>query len=178
MLHPTTLDAWLPDAAVHTHHRRRSDADPDRLWSVANKLRLGETRTLGRVVRWRIPGVDGRQTFRDLLAEYPFCVLDEGEHWSLSGLCGRIWTLQRDYPRLDGPDAFREWSEPGTVRVLLANWVEPDGGGSVIVSEARVAPIDRRAAVRLRSLWLVIGVFERLIGGEALALAAERAAIA
>ena len=118
------------------------------------------------------------QTFRDLLADYPFCVLDEGEHWSLSGLCGRIWTLHRDYPRLDGPEAFRDWSEPGTVRVLLANWVEPDGRGSVIVSEARVAPVDRRAAVRLRSLWLVIGVFERLIGGEALALAAERAAIA
>ena len=38
-----------------------------------------------------------------------------------------------------------------------------------------MAPVDRRAALRLRSLWLVIGVFERLIGGEALALAAERA---
>jgi hypothetical protein len=139
-------------------------------------MRLGDTRSLGRVVRWRIPGVDGRLTFRELLADYPFCVLEQGEQWSLSGLCGRIWTLQRDYPRLDGPDAFREWSEPGTVRVLLANWVEPDGDGSVIVSEARVAPVDRRAALRLRSLWVVIGVFERLIGGEALALAAERAA--
>jgi hypothetical protein len=145
------------------------------LWAAANALRLDEARTLGRVVRWRIPGVDGRQTFRDLLASYPFCVLDEGERWSLSGLCGRIWTLHRDYPRLEGPEAFRSWSEPGTVRVLLANWVEDDGDGSAIVSEARVAPVDRRAAVRLRSLWLVVGMFERLIGGEALALAAERA---
>ena len=145
------------------------------MWAAANALRLDEARTLGRVVRWRIPGVDGRQTFRDLLASYPFCVLDEGERWSLSGLCGRIWTLHRDYPRLEGPEAFRSWSEPGTVRVLLANWVEDDGDGSAIVSEARVAPVDRRAAVRLRSLWLVVGMFERLIGGEALALAAERA---
>ena len=32
------------------------------------------------------------------------------------------------------------WSEPGTVRVLIANWVEPDGDGSTIVSEARVSP--------------------------------------
>jgi hypothetical protein len=170
------LDAWLPDAAVRTHHRRRSKAAPDRLWTVANELRLAEARKLGRVVRWRIPGVDGHQTFRELLSDYPFCVLDEGDHWSLSGLCGRIWTLHHDYPRLDGPEAFRGWSEPGTVRVLVANWVEPDGGGSVIFSEARVAPVDRHAAVRLRSLWLVIGVFERLIGGEALALAARRAA--
>ena len=46
-------------------------------------------------------------------------LLAEGERWSVSGLCGRIWTLTRDYPRLDGPDAFRAWDEPGTVRVLL-----------------------------------------------------------
>jgi hypothetical protein len=175
-VHPATLDHWLPDAAVRTYHRRESPADPDRLWQVANELRLRDARSLGRVVRWRIPGVRANQTFRELLADYPFCVLDQGERWSVSGLCGRIWTMQRDYPRLDGPEAFREWSEPGTVRVLLANWVEPDGDGSMIFSEARVEPVDRRAAIRLRSLWLVIGVFERLIGGEALALAAERAA--
>jgi hypothetical protein len=173
---PTSLDHWLPDPAVCTHHRCRSAAAPDRLWEVANELRLSDARTLGRLVRWRIPGVGGDQSFRELLSDYPFCVLDEGDHYSLSGLAGRIWTLQRDYPRLEGPEAFRSWSEPGTVRVLLATWVEADGDGSVIVSEARVAPVDRRAAVRLRSLWLVIGVFERLIGGEALALAADRAA--
>ena len=126
-------------------------------------------------MRWRIPGVRPNQTFRELLANYPFTVLEEGEDWSMSGLCGRIWTLQRDYPHLDGPDAFRAWDEPGTVRVLLATWVAPDGDGSVIYSEARVAPTDRGAALRLRSLWLVIGMFERLIGGEALELAAERA---
>ena len=126
-------------------------------------------------MRWRIPDTWTDQTFGELLAAYPFCVLDEGEHWSISGLCGRIWTLQRDYPRLEDPEDFRAWSEPGTVRVLIANWVDRDGDGSTINSEARVAPVDRRAALRLRSLWMVIGVFERLIGGEALALAADRA---
>jgi hypothetical protein len=169
------LDHWLPDPAVRTRHRRRSSAEPERLWKAAASMRLADARSLGRLVRWRIPGVRDDQTFRELLAHYPFCVLDEGERWSISGLCGRIWTLQRDYPRLAGPEEFRGWDDPGTARVLLAHWVEPDGDGSTIVSEARVAPVDRRAALRLRSLWVVIGVFERLIGGEALAVAAERA---
>jgi hypothetical protein len=170
------LDAWLPDFSVRTRHGRRVAAPPERLWEAANRVRMSDTSSLGRLVRWRIPGVRAEQTFGELLAAYPFCVLDEGEHWSISGLCGRIWTLQRDYPRLDGPEDFRTWSEPGTVRVLIANWVAADGdGASRIVSEARVAPVDRRAALRLRSLWVVIGVFERHIGGEALALAAERA---
>jgi hypothetical protein len=174
-LDPAALDDWLANPAVRTRHQRRSSADAARLWAASGALCLSDAGTLSRLVRWRIPGLRTNQTFREMLANYPFCLLDEGEHWSISGLCGRIWTMQRDYPRLDGPDEFRDWDEPGTVRVLFAHWVTPDGDGSSIVSEARVAPVDRRAALRLRSLWVVIGVFERLIGGEALALAAEHA---
>jgi hypothetical protein len=60
--------------------------------------------------------------------------------------------------------------------VLFAHWVEPGrDGGSTLVSEARVAPVDRAAALRLRALWTVVGPCERLIGGEALARAARRA---
>ena len=172
---PAALDDWLANPAVRTRHHRRSSADAERLWAAAGSVSLSDARTLSRLVRWRIPGLHTDQTFREMLANYPFCLLAEGDHWSMSGLCGRIWTLQRDYPRLEGPDDFRAWDEPGTVRVLFAHWVVPDGDGSSIVSEARVAPVDRRAALRLRSLWVVIGVFERLIGGEALALAAEHA---
>ena len=170
------LDDWLPDPAVRTRHQRRAAAAPDALWAAARELRLSETGTLGRLVRWRIPGTSPDQTFRGLLSEYPFVLLAQGERWSMSGLCGRIWTLNRDYPRLDGPEAFRDWNEPGTVRVLFAHWVEGDGErGSTIHSEARVAPVDRAAELRLRSLWLVVGVFERLIGAESLALAVAHA---
>jgi hypothetical protein len=170
------LDEWLADPAVRTRHRRRAAAPADDLWSAAQSLRLSETGTLGRLVRWRIPGTSPRQTFRGLLSDYPFTLLAEGERCSVSGLCGRIWTLHRDYPRIDGPDDFRAWDEPGTVRVMFAHWVEPDGdGASAIVSEARVAPVDRAAEIRLRSLWLVVGVFERLIGAESLELAVARA---
>jgi hypothetical protein len=170
------LDAWLAEPAVRTHHRRSAKASPAALWQTASTLRLSDTRALGRLVRWRIPGTAPNKTFRDLLAEYPFVVLAEGERWSMSGLCGRIWTLNRDYPRLDGPDDFGAWSEPGTARVLFAHWVEPDArGGSSIYSEARIAPVDRSAEVRLRSLWMLIGVFERLIGAESLELAVARA---
>jgi hypothetical protein len=170
------LDDWMADPVVRSCHRRSAAVPAAELWAAAGELRLSDTRRLGHLVRWRIPGTPPGQTFRGLLAEYPFVVLDEGERWSLSGLCGRIWTFSRDYPRLSGPEAFRTWAEPGTVRVLFAHWVEDDGpGASTIVSEARVAPVDRAAEVRLRSLWLVVGVFERLIGSESLALAAARA---
>jgi hypothetical protein len=170
------LDAWLPDADIRTRHRRHAAADPDALWAAAREVRLDQTRTIGRLVRWRIPGVPAQQTFAGLLASEPFAVLAEGERWSISGLCGRIWTLARDYPPIQEPGAFAGFDEPRSVRVLFAHWVEVGRRGeSTLVSEARVAPTDRIAAARLRALWLVVGPFERLIGAEPLALAATRA---
>ncbi len=159
---------------MRTHHRRTAPAAPDALWRTANDLRLADTRTLGRLVRWRIPGLDSELTYGELFRAYPFTVLDEGERHLLAGLCGRIWTLARDYPRLAGPDEFARWREPGTVRVLFGHWVEDGPDGSALVSEARVQPVDRTAGLRLRALWKVIGPFERLVGAEAIARATER----
>jgi hypothetical protein len=168
---PDELDAWLPRPAVLTRHERHAPVPAAVLWEAAHDVRLSDTGTLGRLVRWRIPGTPEHETYRGMLAQYPFVVLEEGERFSVSGLCGRIWTLQRDYPRLGGAAEFRAWAEPGTVKVLFAHWVQ-DGE---LVSEARVKPVDRRAAVRLRAVWLAIGHWERLIGAEPLRLAVRRA---
>ena len=170
------LDAWLGSPAVRTHHRRTAAAAPEGLWQRATEVRLNETRSLGRLVRWRIPGLGGDPTYSELFRDYPFCVLEEDRHLLITGLCGKIWTLARDYPRLDGPDAFAGWDEPGTVRVLFAHWVREAGDGRAeLVSEARVEPVDARSALRLKALWAVIGRFDRLVAAEPLELAARRA---
>ena len=145
------LDAWLPDPAVRTHHRRTAAAAPAALWETASTLRLCDTRTLGRLVRWRIPDLPRDLAYGELFRHYPFTVLEEGDGHLLAGLCGRIWTLARDYPRLAD-------------------------GGAELVSEARVQPTDRTAAQRLRTLWRVIGPFEKLVGAEAISAAAARSA--
>jgi hypothetical protein len=169
------LDAWLPDPAVRTHHRRRAATAPETLWQAASTLRLSDTRALGRLVRWRIPGLPRELTYGELFRDYPFTVLEDGDGLLLAGLCGRIWTLARDYPRLDGPDAFADWAEPGTVRVLFGHWVEETDDGAELVSEARIQPTDRTAALRLRALWGVIGAFEKLVGAEAISVAVRKA---
>ena len=117
------------------------------------------------------------QTYHELFRTYPFTVLDESEHGLVSGLVGRIWTLARDYPELEGPEAFAAWDEPGTVRVAFHNWVRPLDEGAEVLSEARVQPVDTVARLRLKAVWTVVGPFERLVGAEPLALAARRAEI-
>ena len=169
------LDDWLPEPAVRTHHRREAAATPA-AHSAAESVRLRDTRTLGRLVRWRIPGTEQDQTFRHMFRHYPFTVLDEGETHLVCGMAGRIWTLARDYPKLTSAEEWRTYDEPNATRVLFGHWVEDLGPGrSALVSEARVGVTGRRAAVRVKSLWVVVGTFERVIGAEPLPLAVRRA---
>ncbi|MEA2450722.1 MAG: hypothetical protein QOG63_2654 [Thermoleophilaceae bacterium] len=169
------LDRWLPDPQVRTRHRRTAQATADDLWQAAESVRVCESPTLGRIVRWRIPGTPRDLPFRELFSRYPFTVLEDGERYSVSGLCGRIWTLKRDYPRIDGPDEFLAWDKPNTAKVLFAHWVEEgQDGEAALVSESRIKPIGRRATAQTRVLWAAVGSFERFIGREALRVAAER----
>ena len=172
----TELEPWLPDPAVRITHARDSHVAPDRLWAAAQAARLDQTRLLGRLVRWRIPGVTPATTFHDVFAQPPFCVLAEAERWMLSGLVGRIWTLRRDYPRLDGPDQFREWRQSGTAKVLFAHWAkERPGGGGVLRSEARVQAYGIQGRMGLASVRPLISGFQHLISTDAMATAVRLA---
>ena len=142
----------------------------------------GFARLYGSFISWR----DGRTpvpkeivpqlAFDRLFRTYPFTVLEEDEGLLISGLCGRIWTLARDYPDLAGPESFGDWDRSGTVRVLFAHWIEPGEGDEFeLVYEARVQPVDSRAERRLRVLWALVGPFEARAGAEALKAVVGRA---
>ncbi|HEY3727964.1 MAG TPA: hypothetical protein VGL51_12370 [Solirubrobacteraceae bacterium] len=169
------LDKWLPDATLRVKHRRESTASAERLWSAASSVPVGDTGLLGRLVRWRIPGLERGITFDALFREPPFTVLAEGEHSLVSGLVGRIWTLRRDYPELSSPEEFRDWSKRGTARVVFANWVEEAPRGAVLASEARVQAVGNQGRVGVAAVRPLVRGFHNLVGSEGIAAAVRRA---
>lgn len=170
------LDAWMPEPALRVSHRRASRASADELWAAATQVRLNDTGLLGRLVRWRIPGLEGDEGFDALFREPPFTVLQDDERALVSGLVGRIWTLRRDYPQLNGADEFREWSRRGTARVVLANWVTPcDDGGAEVCSEVRVQALGPQGRVGITAVRTLVRRFEGLVGSEGLGAAVRRA---
>src|SRR5579859_894910 len=103
------LDYWLPKPSIRVAQRRQTNAKPDRLWEAARQVRLRDARRLGRLVRWRIPGLPADLAFDEMFRTPPFITLHEEPGRALvSGLVGRIWTLRRDYPELKDPGEFRE----------------------------------------------------------------------
>jgi hypothetical protein len=169
------LDQWLPDPTLRVKHRRESTAPADRLWAAASSVAVGDTGLLGRMVRWRIPGLERGITFDALFREPPFTVLDENQHSLVSGLVGRIWTLRRDYPELSSPEEFRDWSKRGTARVVFANWVEEAPEGAVLASEARVQAVGSQGRIGVAAVRPLVRGFHNLMGSEGIAAAVRRA---
>jgi hypothetical protein len=170
------LDDWLDRPALRVAYRRESRADPDELWQAARTIRVSDTGMLGRLVRWRIPGIAVSDSFDELFRHPPFIVLGEGERWMMSGLVGRIWTTHRDYPQLDGPEDFRRWSTPGTARVVFAHWAEPRAGGrSALATEVRVQSIGAQGRFGVAAVRPLVAAFGNLIGSEGMEAAVRRA---
>ncbi|HEY1715898.1 MAG TPA: hypothetical protein VGG07_23560 [Solirubrobacteraceae bacterium] len=170
------LDKWLPDPALRVVHRRESSVSAAQLWQAAREVRLSETARLGRLVRWRIPGLARDPGYDELFRQPPFMVLEEGERALVSGLVGRIWTLRRDYPQLGSAQEFEEWSKGGTARVVIANWAsERSGGGSVLTAEARVEPVGTQGRIGVAAVRPVVRAFQNLVGSDGINAAVRRA---
>lgn len=171
------LDHWIASPTVRVAHSRDCTSGPDELWTAACAVRLDDASLLGRLVRWRIPGLAADISFDSLFRHEPFLVLlDDPKRALVSGLVGRIWTLRRDYPRLADPEEFRQWSAGGTARVLFANWVEPlPSGCAVLRSETRVQAFGAQGRFGLATLRPLVSAFQHLIASEGIEPAIRRA---
>jgi hypothetical protein len=168
------LDAWLANPSLRVSHRRATTAPADRLWEAARSVRLSDARRLGRLVRWRIPGLPADLAFDEMFRAPPFIVLDEQPGRLLvSGLVGRIWTLRRDYPELKDPEEFRTWRTSGTARVLFATWIEEDP--TEIHAEARVEAIGAQGRIGVAAVRPLVRAFGSLIASDGIDIAARRA---
>jgi hypothetical protein len=158
-------------------YARTSTATPDELWDAANDLRLADTRTMRRLIGWRLgrhaPSAD--TTYRELFRSGIFTLLEERERVSVSGVAGRIWAPSGDYARFESGDEYREWSRPGMAKVALMTEVHEHEHGSEIVSESRVLVQGGRARMVFRGFWAVVGPFGRYVGSEVLGTAVKRA---
>lgn len=171
------LDHWLSEPAMRVAHRRDSAVAPERLWDAARTVRLEDSGKLGRLIRWRIPGLPAGMSFDEMFHRPPFIALVDDDDGALaSGLVGRIWTLRRDYPKLGAPEEYEQWEQSGTAKVLFATWIEPSAAGrTALCSEVRVRPIGVQGRIGLAAVRPLVSAFQQLVGSEGIAAAVRLA---
>jgi hypothetical protein len=170
------LDELLPDFDVNEEHETRVAAPPDVAWAAVQAVTPGEIRLLGPLMAIRgLPARlrggsapdqrDPQLPILDAMQRQGFTLIGErpGEEGVL-GIVGRFWSLEamKTIRPIAGPEDFVAFAEPGYAKAAMDLRVVPDGAGSRVLTETRIAGTDAEATKKFRRYWFVVG------GGSAL----------
>jgi hypothetical protein len=179
------IDEWMPSFDESEFHSREIAAPAPVVEAAVRSLEPGELRLTGLLMGVRT--LPGRLTGRprpvrsgpllDGVLSMGFVLLDErpGEQLLL-GVVGRPWRPRGDgLDSLDGPDAFRAYSQPGSIRATWDFVLAPAGRGTLLSTETRIAGTDAAGTRTFRRYWRLVMPGSALIRRDMLRATAVRA---
>jgi hypothetical protein len=154
------IDDVLPDFDADEVHSLWVPAAPTEAYEAVKAVTAREVRLFGPLMRLRTFGRSGRvfDPRAPLLGEMlkiGFMPLGErpGEE-IVVGAIGRFWSPLGNRPRV--VEDFAAFAEPGYAKAALNFTVTPEGEGSRITTETRIAGTDAEATRKFRRYWLLI----------------------
>jgi hypothetical protein len=173
---PRLIDELLPDFDVNEFHQARIAAPPAVAWAAVEALTPPEVRLAGPLMAIRslparlrgrsAPSSSPRIPILEAMQRQGFTRLGErpGEDVAL-GIVGRFWSLDamRTLRPITGPEDFVAFAEPGYAKAVMDLRVVPDGDGSRVTTETRIAGTDAEATKKFRRYWFVVGKGSALI---------------
>jgi hypothetical protein len=161
------IDDWLPRYDESEFHAREIAASPAAVERALRALKPGDLpltrilmglRTLPALLAGcRRPRVPARPLL-DGVQSIGFVILEErpGEQIVL-GAAGRFWRPRGDgVDPLDGPEAFRDYARPGSVRAAWDFVLAPVAGGTRLSTETRIAGTDADGTRMFRRYWRLV----------------------
>ncbi len=170
---PTRLDQAMPEFEVSELHHRWLDATPDEVYAALLATTSREIRLLGPLMALRqLPaflagrGVAAERTLPvfDALLRSGFLRLAEDPGREIVfGVVGRFWKLAGRPDPGNAPlcsvadrEGFLAFDRPGYAKAAMSFLVRPEGRGSRLVTETRVAGTDTAASRSFRRYWRLI----------------------
>jgi hypothetical protein len=106
----------------------------------------------------------GGGTLMERLERFGFTTLDEVPGRELVfGIAGRFWRWNGDLRRIPDRAAFDAFAEDVCVKGAWNLRVDPDGAGTCLSTETRVACFGEAARRKFRAYWTLIAPFSGLI---------------
>jgi hypothetical protein len=149
------LDRAMPNCDRREVHRRPSHAPPAAVWETIHELRGDELKLMRALMSMRSLGRSrgGAETVLRSFQRMGFRVIAEepGSELVIAGI-GRFWKLSGGLRRVEGPDHFAAFDEPGYAKVAF-NFRLDDG---VLSTETRIAGTDAHARRRFGIYWMLV----------------------
>jgi hypothetical protein len=172
-----TIDDVLPRWDWRSAHTARVTASPERAAAAVREFRGRDLPVTGALMRVRALG---RRTFDDrptveTMTRLGLAVLVDDRYAVVLGGALSPWRLRGGHRAIASADELRAFAEPGWVRVAAAFTVTPEGTGSRVATETRIAATDDVARRRFGRYWRLIGPFSSVTRREMLAAIRRRA---
>ena len=172
-----TIADVLPTWDWRSAHAVRVAAPPERAAAAVREFSGSDLPVTGALMRVRALG---RRTFDErptveTMARIGLAVLaDEPDGILLGGVLSP-WRVRGGHRTIASAEELAAFAEPGWVRVAAAFTVAPDGVGSRVGTETRIAATDDTARRRFGRYWRLIGPFSSITRREMLAAIRRRA---
>jgi hypothetical protein len=155
----TLLDEVLPEFDVNERHQLWMPAQPEEALEAVLAVSAREVRLFGPLMRLRTFGRSARAFDPEapLLGEMVkigFVPLGERPGEVVLGAIGRFWSPTGNRP-IGTPD-FASFAEAGYAKAAMNFTVSPQGNGSLVTTETRIAGTDAEASRKFRRYWFVI----------------------
>ena len=169
------LDQALPRWDVNEVHGAWIAAPPDRVYAAVRAVEVREVRLLAplmtvRLLPARLRGGrihdDRSLPVLDAMVANGFSMLGERPPHELAiGVVGQFWKLSAETSlrRVNDVEELAAFADPGYAKAATDFRVAPDGPGSRVTTETRIAGTDAEATRLFRRYWRVIGAGSGLI---------------
>lgn len=178
---PTLIDDFMPEWDERERHEKLVAASPEQVDRALRSLRARDlplTRILMGIrtlLAPRRPPAD--EPLFESLQRMGFTVLAEAPlEEVVLGVAGRFWRPRGDgIDPLDGPDAFRAYGRPGSVKATWNFALTREGAGTRVVTETRIAATDPEGRRKFGRYWRLVMPGSALIRRDMLRVLARRA---
>jgi hypothetical protein len=172
-----TIADVLPTWDWRSAHAVRVAAPPQHTAATLREFSGRDLPVTGALMRVRALG---RRTFDDrpiveTMARIGLAVVADEPDGLLLGGALSPWRVRGGHRTIASAEELAAFAEPGWVRVAAAFTVAPDGGGSRVGTETRIAATDDAARRRFGRYWRVVGPFSSITRREMLAAIRRRA---
>ena len=167
----SVLDRFIPEPEVAEHHQIEIQAPVDVVMSTAKSLELMTSPVIRAIFRARelaLGGAPDRRTHPATLYEQMVSIgwgvlSEEAGHQIVFGAVTQPWLAAPTFRSVPA-DQFREFREPGFVKIVWTLRAEPiDEQRSVFHTETRVSTTDAEARERFRKYWSFVAPGVKLI---------------
>lgn len=171
----TLLDEVMPAYDRREVHRHEIAAPPPAIWDAIHDLGGDELRAMRLLMGMRTLGrrraASGGTVLEGFRRMGFRAVAEDPESELVVAGIGRFWKLSGGLRRVEGPEQFADFAEPGYAKVAFNLRLE----GTTLSTETRIMGTDAHARRRFGLYWLLVRPGSGLIRREWLHAIAKRA---